>query len=720
VSLVKTVELRVLTDAGDAQAKLDEIDAKAKDLEASDIKMRFRVDDADGKAQLDDLRVKADKLGFKDVSIKVRVDGAGRAIAELAAVRREEEKASSGGLMSRIGSFFGAGGPMGGGGALPLPVAALPAILPAIGAGLVEVTGLVSGFAAATAGAVAFGVLAAPAVKKVSAAYSGLNTAQQAYQLAQAKYAVSPTKANATSEQTALVNLEAQKKLLSEMSPSEQGAVRGIQGLVTEFGKASRAFEPAAFKVFNDGLKIANHLLPAVTPFANTFANSLDGLLKKADKFTQSKGFGDFLKQFRSIEGPAVTAIGTGIGNVANSIGKLLTTMNGKDVAQTIGIAFNTISGTISGVTFVVRRLMQNWDQMLGGGKAAIHGVASAFDHVRRAGATAGHDVAHAFDASRGGVADFGHNVASQFDHVRGNIHRWGADTGSFIASNWKTIAAVTTGGVGLIVDAVATHLPGVKKGFDIAFKEAASIVKGGVRWVSEAAAPLGHALSAGWSGLSSVVSGVWAHVTSSTGSGVSAVKGILAWFGSLPGLFRGWWDGAASGVSSGIGKIVGFAESLPGRINSALGGLPGMMLRAGVNVINSLISGIESRIGKLGSVVAGIARKVAGFFGLSPAVEGPLSGGGAPEIRGQHFAGDITRGMLSGVPGVASAASRLAGAAAIGPAGARGGPGGGQGGDHNEFHFHGVTTDQGTVRQLVQAVREYKRHGGGAALGIA
>jgi hypothetical protein len=577
VSLVKTVELRVLTDAGDAQAKLDELDAKAKDLEASDIKMRFRIDDAGGKAQLDDLRAKADKLGFKDVSIKVRVDGAGRAVAELAAVRREEEKAASGGLLSKIGSFLGGGGPMGGGGGMgaagPIPVPALLAVVPAIGAALVEVTGLASGFAAAGAGAGAFYLLAHPAISNLTSDVKALGAANQAQGIAQQKENIDPTKAHAKAVSAANLQYQA---TFAQMGQDAGPAAAGILKLHDSYVKLSTAFQPAAFKVFNGALKVANNLLPAAAPFANTFATSLDGLLKKADKFTQSKGFGDFLKQFRSIEGPAVTAIGDGIGKVANSVGKLLTTMNGKDVAASIGIAFNVISGSISAVSFVVRRLMQNWDGMSGAAKAVARAVASAFDSL--------------------------------------------------------------------------------------------------------------------------------------VGSAEATYHGVMS-----------AWHSMISGIVSVAGSIISTVAGLPGRINSALGGLPGMMLRAGVNVINSLISGIESGIGKLGSVVAGIARKVAGFFGLSPAVEGPLSGGGAPEIRGQHFAGDITRGMLSGVPGVASAASRLAGAAAIGPAGARGGYGsGGQGGDHVELHFHGVTTDQGTVRQLVQVIREYKRHGGGAALGIA
>jgi len=107
VSLVKTVEMRVLADAGDAQAKLDQLDAKRKELDGNAIKMRFRVDDAAGQAQLDDLREKADKLGLKEVGIKVRVDGAGRAIAELTAATEEASKASE---KAAAGSVKGEGG----------------------------------------------------------------------------------------------------------------------------------------------------------------------------------------------------------------------------------------------------------------------------------------------------------------------------------------------------------------------------------------------------------------------------------------------------------------------------------------------------------------------------------------------------------------------------------------------------------------------------------
>src|SRR5690242_16563077 len=108
MALVKTVEMRVLAKAGDAQEQLDEIAAKADRLDSDAIRMRFRVDDAEGKAQLDEIRARADRLGFKDVSIKVKVDGAGRAIADLMAVKHEEDKVAAGpSLLDRLGGGVG-------------------------------------------------------------------------------------------------------------------------------------------------------------------------------------------------------------------------------------------------------------------------------------------------------------------------------------------------------------------------------------------------------------------------------------------------------------------------------------------------------------------------------------------------------------------------------------------------------------------------------------
>ena len=73
------------------------------------------------------------------------------------------------------------------------------------------------------------------------------------------------------------------------------------------------------------------------------------------DSSAHGKGFQAFIDSLHKIEGPALQAITAGIGNVAGSIGSLLTVMSGKDVAHTLNIAFSAISGTIGGITTSVR-----------------------------------------------------------------------------------------------------------------------------------------------------------------------------------------------------------------------------------------------------------------------------------------------------------------------------------------------------------------------------
>lgn len=667
-----TVEI-LIESKDDAAPDMDDLKARLDELSAKVAEARIDVDDADAAAKLDRMRAKLIDLGDKTAKPKITVSGAIRAEAEIHAVeasldnmkRKEDEalaEAGPEGFLSRL--FYGTSGTGGGenfeegglssllpGGAL---LAGLAVAVPLIYAAAAEVAGLVAGFAAAGTGAGAFALLAYPAFESVKGAIGD------------------------------------NKKELDKLPVSEQNVVRGIQQLTGEWHKMSNAFQPEVFKVFNGGLQLANKLLPDVTPFATTFANVLTKLLGQASKFAGSKGFQEWLKQFHSLEGPALTSIGDGIGKVVIAIGKLFTVMSGKDVAHTINILFDTIAGIILGFADAVKRLMNSWDETVSGfdkGRhvvaSAAHDIASAFDTARHAVASFAHDVATYFDDARHDVADFAHNVASVFDEIRANIHRWADDVVNYVSGHWKQLVAAVTGALGLIIDALATHWKAVEHGFETAYNFVAGIVKTVLGKIESIIDPFASwvegVFKTAWHAVEDVFTTAWNWLASKSGSGTSTIKGILNWFGKLGGLFGGWWDDAVRAVSSKIDTMIHFVESIPGRINSALSGLPGMMFKAGVHVIQSLLDGITSMIGKIGSVMGSIASKVAGFFGLSPAKEGPLSGGGAPEIRGQHFAADIAAGMLSGRGAIASAAHQLAGAAGIGP-GAGSGTAGGAG----------------------------------------
>lgn len=435
-------------DDKDATAKLLDLNARLADLNRKVSNPKITAAGAARvEAQIAVIDAGLDKLNDKHAKPEVTLKGAAEVLAEVEALDHELDKmnrkadnAGPGGLLGRI--IGGAGGAVPSEGIFGtlLGPAGL-AIVPALGAILVEVTGLVSGFAAAGAGAGSFALLAAPAVKQVETAYTNLSAAQAKYQQAQAKEAADPTKANEKALQAAKLNLQLAQDAIKKMPADAQGAIGSIHDLVSEFSNMSQTLAPDVFKVFNAGLKVVKEVLPAVLPFAATFADVLAKLLGQAGKFAGSKGFQDWIGQFHSLEGPALNSIGQGIGKVVVAIGKLLTVMSGKDVAHAINIAFGTVTVVIDAITFAVRRLMQNWDgmsstavrdahQVAQSFDAMRHDVSNAFDIVRHFIAGAGHDIADDFDQLRRAAASLAHNIASYFDEIRANAARWAADVG--------------------------------------------------------------------------------------------------------------------------------------------------------------------------------------------------------------------------------------------------------------------------------------------------
>jgi phage-related protein len=633
MALVKTVEMRVLADAGDAQKRLDDLSAKAKELDGNAIKMRFRVDDQAGQAQLDEIRAKAERLGFKDVSVKVKVDGSGRAVAELEAVKHEMDTVERKGIRERLGGLLGGlgGGGLGEGasgalGGVPLlgsllgPVAGagngagLAVIVAGVAALANEIVAVGSGLAAAGAGAGAFYLLAHPAISNLSADVKSLGAANQALGIAQQKYLIDPTKAHAKALHEAQVQYQA---IYKQMGQDAGPAAAGVLKLHDEYVKLSSAFAPQAFQVFGAGLKVISGLLPAIVPFASTFASVLTKLLGQLGKFTASKGFADWLKQFHGLEGPALNSIGEGIGKVAVAFGKLLTTMSGKDVAHALNLAFGGIAGAINLIAGGVRNAMQAWDLMSRGASAAVHGVASAWDWL------AGH------------VSGAIHNVESFISHL-----------------SWSKIR----NGLAEAVSSVISFLHGLPAKIQGIFAPA-------ITWLNKA--------------------------------GVNIVTGLL------------------NGIIAAAPQVISWWQGLPAKIVGALGNMRSLLVKAGQALISGLISGIQSQLPSLLGILANVATTIAEHKGpiekdrqlLVPhgqaIMAGLMAGIGSrrPELKS----------LLAGVTGDIS--GTLAHARAAGAAGG--------GGSHYEIHLHGVIDSQGAAREIHQLMREYKRNGGGAALGL-
>lgn len=84
-------------------------------------------------------------------------------------------------------------------------------------------------------------------------------------------------------------------------------------------------------------------------------------------------------------------------------------------------------------------------------------------------------------------------------------------------------------------------------------------------------------------------------------------IKDLIGWIRSIPDplhIVSGAFDAMRDSASSAINGLMGTVSSIPGRIQSAVGSLRGILYQAGRNVIQGLIDGIMDGIGALGSVL--------------------------------------------------------------------------------------------------------------------
>jgi hypothetical protein len=157
-----------------------------------------------------------------------------------------------------------------------------------------------------------------------------------------------------------------------------------------------------------------------------------------------------------------------------------------------------------------------------------------------------------------------------------------------------------------------------------------------------------------------------WARVLKNMGQAVvNAATFIGVWIARIVGFLRNvavsignFFLGIAQSVVNGANRIrqkvdelIRRLRGIPGEIVGAFRNFGSLLINAGRALIQGLINGINQKIGTLRSVISTIAGLIAGFFGSSPAKEGPLSGQGWTKIRGQHMIQDLVEGIRSEIP---------------------------------------------------------------------
>jgi hypothetical protein len=131
----------------------------------------------------------------------------------------------------------------------------------------------------------------------------------------------------------------------------------------------------------------------------------------------------------------------------------------------------------------------------------------------------------------------------------------------------------------------------------------------------------------------------------------VRAIGAFFVAIGNFSVKSRNAFVNFVNGIVLQVAKLILRIRNIPRDILNAIGNLGSLLYNAGRNLIQGLINGITAKFGSLSAAVSKAASIVAGFFGRSPAKEGPLSGQGWTKIRGQHMMQDLMEGIRGEVP---------------------------------------------------------------------
>lgn len=112
--------------------------------------------------------------------------------------------------------------------------------------------------------------------------------------------------------------------------------------------------------------------------------------------------------------------------------------------------------------------------------------------------------------------------------------------------------------------------------------------------------------------GLKTFFTGLWTGIKNTA---VNMFNGLLSFFSTLPSKFSGFMQGVGNAIIHGFDSAIDFIKNLPAQ-----------MLQWGKDMIEGLIDGIESMVGKIGDAAKGVAQNIRSFLHFSVPDEGPLT----------------------------------------------------------------------------------------------
>lgn len=136
----------------------------------------------------------------------------------------------------------------------------------------------------------------------------------------------------------------------------------------------------------------------------------------------------------------------------------------------------------------------------------------------------------------------------------------------------------------------------------------------------------------------------------------VRGIGGFFVWLWGILVTTKNNFSSLTKGAVSMVTAVLAQFKAIPGKIISALGNLGGLLFGAGRSLLQGLINGVRNKINELLGLLDWIADRIAGVFGNSPAIYGPLKGRGWTLYRGQNIMEGLIEGIESRIPALREA----------------------------------------------------------------
>ncbi|MBA9003730.1 phage tail protein [Thermomonospora cellulosilytica] len=233
----------------------------------------------------------------------------------------------------------------------------------------------------------------------------------------------------------------------------------------------------------------------------------------------------------------------------------------------------------------------------------------------------------------------------------------------SIITGVIKVFTAILTGDWGKAWEGIKQILSGAWQIIKAVVSQAINIIKG---TISIGLDVIKAVFTRVWNSIKSLVSTVWNGIKSLISGAIGAVKNTIT--RHINTIKSGWsqgWNAIKSAaanamnslrnaISNGVSRVVSIVRGIPGKIRSALGNLGSLLVAAGRSVIQGLIDGISTMLGKL----KGMLNKVTG---LIPDWKGPMSKDKRLLYKtGQAIMGGLISGMTGTVDKIKSTAGQI------------------------------------------------------------